>query len=109
MDERDERKRTSVEASKCFRWHQNRGLTTAPGKVWRKPTYWPCGVRCLGGVTLIRALVRNLRTCMAMAREKAQAAFRPLDSTCSMPSSSSVWTAETWSGSTSQQTRRLNG
>ena len=29
--------------------------------------------------------------------------------TCSMPSSSSGWTAETWSGSTSQQTRRLNG
>ena len=26
-----------------------------------------------------------------------------------MPSSSSVWTAETWSGSTSQQTRRQNG
>src|ERR1039458_3718476 len=35
--------------------------------------------------------------------------FRPLASTCSMPSSSSVWTAETWSGSTSQQTPRLNG
>src|ERR1019366_9128688 len=27
MDERAERKRPSVEASKCFRWHQNRGLT----------------------------------------------------------------------------------
>ena len=35
--------------------------------------------------------------------------FRPLASICSMPSSSFGWTAETWSGSTSQQTRRLNG
>src|SRR5262249_15933920 len=25
----------------------------------RCPTYCPCGVRCVGGVTLIRALVRN--------------------------------------------------
>ena len=28
---------------------------------------------------------------------------------CSMPSSLSVWTVETWSGSTSQQARRRNG
>src|SRR5476651_1069532 len=34
---------------------------------------------------------------------------RPLASTCSMRSSLSVWTAEIWSGSTSQQTQRLNG
>jgi hypothetical protein len=37
------------------------------------PTYWSCGVRCKGGVTLIRAHLRNLRTCPAMPREKAQA------------------------------------
>ena len=35
--------------------------------------------------------------------------FRPLASTCSMPSSLSVWTVEIWSGSTSQQVRRRNG
>ncbi len=34
---------------------------------------------------------------------------RPLALTCSMPSLSFGWTAETWSGSTSQQIRRLNG
>src|SRR5207248_11318276 len=73
MDERDERKRTSDDASKRFRRHQNWGCTTAPGRVWRKPTYWPRGVRCIGGMTLVRALVRNLRTCPAMPREKAQA------------------------------------
>src|SRR5262245_20811587 len=37
------------------------------------PTYWPCGVRCIGGVTLIRALLRNLGTWQVMLREKAQA------------------------------------
>src|SRR6267143_599828 len=74
MDERDERKRTSGYASKRFRRHQNWSCTTAPGRVWRKPTYWPRGARCIGGMTLVRALVRNLRTCPAMPREKVQAA-----------------------------------
>src|SRR6516165_6696538 len=74
MDERDERKRTSGDASKRFRRYQNWSCTTAPGRVWREPTYWPRGVRCIGGMTLIRALVRNLRTCPTMPREKAQAA-----------------------------------
>src|SRR6516165_6233360 len=73
MDERDERKRTSGDASKRFRRHQNWSCTTAPGRVWREPTYWPRGVRCIGGMTLIRALVRNLRTCPTMSREKVQA------------------------------------
>src|ERR1700757_2251146 len=35
--------------------------------------------------------------------------FQPLASTCSMPSSSSGWTAEISPGSTSQQLRRQNG
>jgi len=61
-------------ASKRFRRHQNCSCTTAPGRVWRKPTYWPRGARCIGGMTLVRALVRNLRTCPAMPREKVQAA-----------------------------------
>jgi hypothetical protein len=34
--------------------------------------HWPCDVRCTGGVTLIWAFVRNLRTWLAMLREKAQ-------------------------------------
>src|SRR6516225_5567278 len=40
----------------------------------REPTYCPCGVRCAGGVTLIRAFVWNLRPWSVMLREKAQAA-----------------------------------
>ena len=47
---------------KCTRWHQNRGRNSVPGKAWRIPTYWPYGVRCIGGVNLIWAFVRNLRT-----------------------------------------------
>ena len=45
-------------------------------EVWREkvvPTYWPGGVRCRAGVSLIRAFVRNLRTWLALLREKAQA------------------------------------
>src|ERR1035437_4985995 len=45
----------------------------SPGRAWRKPGYWPCGVRGTGGVTLAWALVWNLRTCPAVVREKAQA------------------------------------
>src|SRR5229473_4999957 len=36
-----------------LRRRQNRGLRGAPGSVWWKPVYWPDGVRCIGGVTLI--------------------------------------------------------
>jgi hypothetical protein len=55
------------------RRHQNRSRPLAPGTAWKKPTYWPCDVRCTGGVNLFRVFVRNLRTWLAMAREKAQA------------------------------------
>src|SRR3954469_12258558 len=40
-----------------------------PGTLWRVPADWPWGVRCTGGVTLIRAWVRNLGTRHAMRRE----------------------------------------
>ena len=49
-----------------------RKKASVPGAAWRKPTYWPCGVRCRGGVNLVLAFVRNLRTWRAMARKKAQ-------------------------------------
>jgi len=59
---------------KKIRWHRNRSLHDVPGRAWRRPTYWPCGVRCAGGVTLILAFVWNVRTWPAMPREKVQAA-----------------------------------
>ena len=43
-------------------------LNPVPGRVWRKPTYWPYGVRCAGGVTLIRAFAWNLRSWPTMPR-----------------------------------------
>src|SRR5215467_14101208 len=52
-----------------FRRHQTWSCTTAPGRVWRKPTYWPRGVRCIGGMTLIRALV----DCSVIARKRGNA------------------------------------
>src|SRR5215471_18510803 len=61
-DERDGCKRTAEDASKQVKWHQNRGSSSVLGRAWRQPTYWPCGVRCTGGVNLIWAFVRNLRT-----------------------------------------------
>jgi hypothetical protein len=74
MDERDECKRTSENASKS----NSNDIKTGMSRLFREqhgrgPTYWPCDVRCIGGVTLIRAFVRNLRTWSVMLREKAQA------------------------------------
>jgi len=71
---RDERKRTTAEASKGFLLASKPERPLSPGRAWRKPDYWPCGVRGTGGVTPALALVRNLRTCSAVQREKAQAA-----------------------------------
>ncbi len=70
----DERKRTTADASKAFRRHQNQTRTLGLGAAWREPGYWPCGVRCIGGVTPIWAPVWNVRTLPVMPREKAQAA-----------------------------------
>ena len=70
-DGRDECKRTSEEASKTgFNDSQNWDLHLVPGRAWKVPTYWPCGVRCIGGMTLIQAFVRNLRTGSVMIRER---------------------------------------
>jgi hypothetical protein len=72
-DERDERKQTSGSIVR-----PSNDVETGVSIMLREehggyPTYWPCDVRCTGDVTLIRALLRNLRTCLVMQREKAQA------------------------------------
>ena len=74
VDKRDECKRSADEASKGLKGHQNQGLYPVLGAAWKVPTYWPCGVRRIGGMTLIWAFVRNLRTGSVMQREKAQVA-----------------------------------
>src|SRR6185312_17437771 len=71
MGERVERKQTS--GGSIVRLSDD--VETGAFKLFREehggyPTYGPCGVRCRGGVTLIRAFLRNLRTWPVMPREK---------------------------------------
>src|SRR5205807_10498571 len=56
--------------------HQNRNCLPGPGRARKQPTYWPRDVRCTGGVTLVWAFVRNLRTWLAMIREKVRSEER---------------------------------
>jgi hypothetical protein len=66
-------KRSADEASKTGMMTPKTGIfTLSREQHGRLPTYWPCGVRCIGGMTLIWAFVRNLRTGSVMRREKAQ-------------------------------------
>src|SRR5258706_8872880 len=53
---------------------QNRGLTLPPGSAWGNPEVCPSGIRHVDGAKLNQALVRNVRTCPPMQREKSQAA-----------------------------------
>jgi hypothetical protein len=48
MDERDERKRSSVEASKGVNDIKTGVFIVLREKHGGYPTYWPCGVRCIG-------------------------------------------------------------
>ena len=61
------------------------GLLSVPGAAWRVPTYWLCGVRCRGGVNLVRAFVRNLRTWLAMERERHKWTNHEAESTDAPP------------------------
>src|ERR1700726_2874926 len=68
--------------------HRNRTQTTSKpecpacsGAAWKGPTYWPCDVRCIGGVTLIRAFIRNLRTWSVMLGRRPKRKPREADST----------------------------
>jgi len=62
------------------RKHRKQAKTTPKTRVftlsWDKHERYllsgHAGVRCIGGMTLIRAFVRNLRTGLVMLREKAQ-------------------------------------
>ena len=49
------------------------GAPPLSGRSMAETWLGPCGVRGTGGVTLILALVWNLRTCSALQKEKAQA------------------------------------
>jgi hypothetical protein len=64
----------SMNCRKRFRRCQNRGVTLPPGSVRENPEACPSGIRHVGGAKLNQALVRNVRTCAPMQRERSQAA-----------------------------------
>src|SRR5262249_30349171 len=64
----------SMNCRKRIRRCQNRGVTLPPGSVREKPEACPSGIRHVGGAKLNQALVRNVRTCAPMQRERSQAA-----------------------------------
>ena len=54
-----------------IRWRQNRGGDVTAGSAWRKPRYWPSGVRRRGGVNLDRGSYVELREpSVTMERER---------------------------------------
>ena len=59
---------------KPIRRCQNRGVTLPPGSARGNPEDCPSGIRHVGGAKLNQALVRNVRTCAPMQRERSQAA-----------------------------------
>jgi hypothetical protein len=64
----------SMKCRKRIRRCQNRGLTLPPGSARGNPEACPSGIRHVGGAKLNQALVRNVRTCPPMQRERSQAA-----------------------------------
>ena len=63
---RDERKRTTAEASKAATCDiKTRSLLQGLGRVQREPVDWLDGVRCVGGVKRLQALLGNVGTCRA--------------------------------------------
>ena len=64
MLSRDERKRTTVDASKAATADiETRSLMQGLGRIQREPVDWLGGVRCVGGVTRLQALLGNVGTC----------------------------------------------
>src|SRR6266498_4508181 len=59
---------------KRIRRCQNRGVTLPPGSARGNPEACPSGIRHVGDAKLNQALVRNVRTCPPMQRERSQAA-----------------------------------
>ena len=64
----------SMKCRKRIRRCRNRGVTLPPGSARGNPEACPSGIRHVGGAKLNQALVRNVRTCPPMQRERSQAA-----------------------------------
>jgi len=72
MAQRDEREQTVDDVSKAYRRCRNRGEVVNPGRVWGCPDCGPGGIRHDGGVTLNRALARNVGPVAPMRRERSK-------------------------------------
>jgi hypothetical protein len=71
--QRDERKRTTAEASKAKTGDIKTGAScVVPGLIQREPVDWLGGVRCGGGVKLCQAFLRNVGTCRLDAKGEVQ-------------------------------------
>jgi hypothetical protein len=70
---RDERKRTTAEASKAATCDiGTRSLLRGLGRVQREPVDWLDGVRCVGGVTRLQALLGDVGTCRLEVKGEVQ-------------------------------------
>ncbi len=83
---RDERKRTTAEASKAAKCDiKTRSLLQGLGRVQREPVDWLGGVRCVGGVTRFQALLGNVGTCRLDVKGEVQV-VNPTRTSVPMPS-----------------------
>ena len=73
MAQRDEREQTAEDVSKAYRRCRNRGKSLTRDKSGGWPDCGPDGIRHEGGVTLNRALARNVGTCRPDAKGAIQA------------------------------------
>ena len=71
MDHGDERERTTDDVSKHFLATSKPGALLGQG--WGVPDDGPTGVRHGGGVTVILASIRNVRTCRSDVKGAGQA------------------------------------
>ena len=73
MGHGDERERTTDDVSKHFLATSNQERVPLLGQGWGVPDDGPTGVRHGGGVTVILASMRNVRTCRSDVKGAGQA------------------------------------
>ena len=85
---RDQRRRTPVNCRSSVESAQTTskpGGDVTPGSAWRKPAYWPCGVRHRGSVSVVRAPMLNCGNLRLRCQGKGTSAKREADSTDAPP------------------------
>src|SRR5262245_60118749 len=57
------------------------GVDVGPGSAWRRPAYWPCGVRHRGSASAVRAPMVNCGNLRSRCQGKGSSATHEADST----------------------------